>query len=121
MSSKCQPFAAFIPDLPTNVDDMLAYLHKSTYGEGDTLHDLGREVVNLSDGYMRPAARAALCETVAKVPGLVVRKDAKDATGRSVIGITWNSTTPQAIGNQDGFLFDPETFAYLSVSAGFVH
>ena len=111
--SKCTPFPAFIPDLPTNADDMLAYLHRSTHGEGDTLHDLGNEVVNLAGGYMRPAARAALYEAVAKVPGLVVRQDAKDATGRSVIGITWNSTTSAGIGNQDEFLFDPETFAYL--------
>jgi hypothetical protein len=113
VTTKCKPFAAFIPDLPTNADDMLAYLHKSTYGEGDTLQDLGSEFVNLSGGYMRPAARAALYEAVAKVPGLVVRQDAKDATGRSVIGISWNGTTRYGVGNQDEFLFDPETFAYL--------
>jgi hypothetical protein len=113
VTSKCVPRPAFIPDLPTNADDMLAYLHKSTYGEDDTLHDLGSEVVDLAGGYLRPAARAALYEAVAKIPGLVVRNDAKDGAGRSVIGLTWNSTTPQAIGNQAEFLFDPVTFAFL--------
>jgi hypothetical protein len=109
----CRPYPAAHPDLPTDADAMLAYLHKSTYGEGDTLHDLGTEAVALAEGYLRPAARAALYEAVAKVPGLVARPDAKDATGRPVLGVTWTSTTEHGIGNQDEFLFDPVTFAYL--------
>jgi hypothetical protein len=109
----CTPHPAAHPELPTDADAMLAYLHKSTYGEGDTLHDLGNEVVTLAGGYLRPAARAALYEAVAKVPGLVARADAQGADGRPVLGITWNSTTEHAIGNQDEFLFDPATFAYL--------
>ena len=116
----CTPHPAAHPELPTDADAMLAYLHKSTYGEGDTLHDLGREVVDLAEGYLRPAARAALYEAVAKVPGLVTRTDAKDATGRAVLGITWNSTTEHGIGNQDEFLFDPVTFAYLGSGMGAV-
>jgi hypothetical protein len=113
VTSRCVPHPAAPADLPTTADAMLAYLHKSTYGEGDTLHDLGNEVVALAGGYLRPAARAALYEAVAKVPGLVARTDAKDATGQAVLGITWNSTTEHGIGNQDEFLFDPVTFAYL--------
>ncbi|MEV4142261.1 CU044_5270 family protein [Amycolatopsis sp. NPDC049691] len=113
VTSRCEPRPAAHPDLPTDADAMLAYLHRSTYGEGDTRHDLGREVVDLAGGYLRPAARAALYEAVAKVPGLVARTDAKDATGRAVLGITWDSTTEHGIGNQDEFLFDPVTFAYL--------
>ncbi|MEV6827846.1 CU044_5270 family protein [Amycolatopsis sp. NPDC051102] len=112
-TSRCVPHPAAPPDLPTDADAMLAYLHQSTYGEGDTLHDLGREVVELAGGYLRPAARAALYEAVAKVPGLVARTGAKDATGRTVLGVTWDSTTEHGIGNQDEFLFDPVTFAYL--------
>jgi len=113
VTNRCVPHPAAPADLPTDADAMLAYLHKSTYGEGDTLRDLGNEVVTLAGGYLRPAARAALYEAVAKVPGLVARTDAKDATGRPVLGITWNSTTEYGIGNQDEFLFDPVTFAYL--------
>lgn len=113
VTSRCTPHPAAYPDLPADADAMLAYLHRSTYGEGDTLHDLGNEVVTLAGGYLRPAARAALYEAVAKVPGLIARPDAKDGTGRPVLGITWNSTTEHGIGNQDEFLFDPETFAYL--------
>ncbi|MGK3203961.1 CU044_5270 family protein [Amycolatopsis sp. MEPSY49] len=113
VTSRCEPRPAAHPDLPTDADAMLAYLHRSTYGEGDTLHDLGNEVVELAGGYLRPAARAALYEAVAKVPGLVARTDAKDAAGRPVLGITWDSTTEHGIGNQDEFLFDPVTFAYV--------
>ncbi|MFJ1764226.1 CU044_5270 family protein [Amycolatopsis sp. NPDC088138] len=120
VTSACQPFPAFLPDLPTDADAMLAYLHQSTYGEGDTLQDLGTEVVTLAGGYLRPAARAALYEAVAKVPGLVLRPDAKDVTGRPAVGITWNGTTEHAIGNQDEFLFDPATFAYLGTGTGSV-
>ncbi|WP_086845265.1 CU044_5270 family protein [Amycolatopsis kentuckyensis] len=113
VTNRCVPHPAVPADLPTDADAMLAYLHKSTYGEGDTRHDLGAEVVDLAGGYLSPAARAALYEAVAKVPGLVARTDAKDATGRAVVGITWTSTTGYGIGNQDEFLFDPVTFAYL--------
>ncbi|MDQ7802260.1 CU044_5270 family protein [Amycolatopsis sp. A133] len=113
VTHRCTPHPAAHPELPTDADAMLAYLHKSTYGEGDTLHDLGNEVVALAGGYLRPAARAALYEAVAKVPGLVARADAQGAAGRPVLGITWNSTTEHAISNQDEFLFDPATFAYL--------
>ncbi|MEQ0557431.1 CU044_5270 family protein [Amycolatopsis sp. NEAU-NG30] len=113
VTSRCAPRPAVHPDLPTDADAMLAYLHRSTHGEGDTLHDLGTEAVDLAGSHLRPAARAALYEALAKVPGLVARTDAKDATGRPVLGITWNSTTGAGIGNQDEFLFDPVTFAYL--------
>jgi hypothetical protein len=112
VTSRCEPGPAFVADLPTNADAMLAYLHRSTYGEGDTLHDLGNEVVSLAGGYLRPAARAALYEAVAKVPGLVVRPDAKDAGGRPVLGITWTASGPGS-GDPEEFLFDPVTFAYL--------
>ncbi|ADJ44257.1 hypothetical protein AMES_2434 [Amycolatopsis mediterranei S699] len=113
VTNRCVPHPAAPADLPTDADAMLAYLHKSTYGEGDTLQDLGDEAVTLAGGYLRPAVRAALYEAVAKVPGLVARTDAKDATGRAVLGITWHRTTEHGIGNQDEFLFDPVTFAYL--------
>ncbi|MDX3193779.1 CU044_5270 family protein [Streptomyces sp. MN03-5084-2B] len=118
--SRCAPHPAAPADLPADADAMLAYLHKSTYGEGDTLHDLGREVVDLAGGWLRPSVRAALYEAVAKVPGLVARTDAKDATGRTVLGVTWNSTSEHGIGNQDEFLFDPVTFAYLGSGMGAV-
>lgn len=120
VTSRCVPHPATPADLPANADAMLAYLHQSTYGEGDTLHDLGTEAVALADGYLRPEVRAALYEAVAKVPGLVARTDARDATGRTVLGITWAGTTEHGIGNQDEFLFDPVTFAYLGSGAGAV-
>jgi hypothetical protein len=69
VTNRCVPHPAAPADLPTDADAMLTYLHKSTYGEGDTLRDLGNEVVTLAGGYLRPAARAALYEAVAKVPG----------------------------------------------------
>ncbi|WP_410568532.1 CU044_5270 family protein [Amycolatopsis sp. cmx-4-61] len=120
VTSRCVPHPAAPADLPADADAMLAYLHRSTYGEGDTRHDLGTEVVELAGGHLPPAVRAALYEAVAKVPGLVARTDAKDATGRPVLGITWNSTTEHGIGNQDEFLFDPVTFAYLGSGTGTV-
>jgi hypothetical protein len=113
VTNRCEPRPVTHPDLPTDADAVLAYLRRSTHGEGDTRHDLGSEVVELAGDHLRPAARAALYEAVAKVPGLVARADAKDATGRPVLGITWTSTTEYGIGNQDEFLFDPVTFAYL--------
>jgi len=53
-------------------------------------------------------------------PGWRVRTAKGDATGRTVLGVTWNSTTEHGIGNQDEFLFDPVTFAYLGSGMGAV-
>ncbi|MET8852229.1 CU044_5270 family protein [Amycolatopsis sp. NPDC004625] len=120
VTNRCVPHPAAPADLPTDADAMLAHLLRSTHGEGDTVHDLGNEVVELAEGYLRPAVRAALYEAVAKVPGLVVHTGAKDATGRTVVGISWGSTTEHGIGNQNEFLFDPVTFAYVGAGTGVV-
>ncbi len=120
VTNRCVPHPAAPTDLPTDADAMLAHLHRSTYGEGDTLHDLGNEIIELAEGYLRPAVRAALFEAVAKVPGLVVHAGAKDAIGRTVVGITWDGRAEHGIGNQNEFLFDPVTFAYLGTGTGVV-
>jgi hypothetical protein len=120
VTNRCAPHPAAPTGLPTDADAMLAHLHRSTYGEGDTLHDLGNEIIELAEGYLRPAVRAALFEAVAKVPGLVARTDAKDATGRTVLGISWTGMNEPGIGNQNEFLFDPDTFAYLGAGTGVV-
>lgn len=120
VTNRCVPHPAAPAGLPADADTMLAYLHRSTYGEGDTLHDLGNEIIELAEGYLRPAVRAALFEAVAKVPGLVARTDAKDATGRTVLGISWTGMNEPGSGNQNEFLFDPVTFAYLGAGTGVV-
>jgi hypothetical protein len=106
VTNRCVPHPATPADLPTT-DAMFAYLHKSTYGEGNTLPDLGNEVVTPADGHPAPGGQGRALRGRREGAQLVARTDAKDATGRAVLGITWHRTTEHGIGNQDEFLFDP--------------
>ncbi|WP_232667873.1 CU044_5270 family protein [Pseudonocardia sp. TRM90224] len=114
-ADRCTPFPAFIPDLPTDPDAMLAYLHKSTHGEGDGPNSIGVEAHDLAAGLMRPAARAALYEALAESPEIMVREGVTDALGRPAIAVGWNVPT---FGTLTEFLLDPITYAYLGTING---
>lgn len=112
---ECQPSPAYLRDLPTDADAMLAYLLKNHSGVKGDVNALGKDVANLADEtYLRPAARAALFGAAAKVPGLSVIEGAKDGIGRLGIGITW----PMPPGSSKEakpmiLVFDAKTGMYL--------
>ncbi|SDW42403.1 hypothetical protein SAMN05421504_101541 [Amycolatopsis xylanica] len=111
----CKPSPAYLRDLPTDADAMLAYLLKNHSGAEGDVNALGKDVASLAnERYLRPAARAALFRAAAKVPGLSVVENAKDGIGRLGIGITWPTPHGSSKAAKPVILvFDPKTGIYL--------
>jgi hypothetical protein len=105
----CTPLPAYRTDLPTEVAGMREYLNQSPGAAG-------KEILHLVDGaYVPPASMAAIFEVMADFPGLTVTENAKDAAGRSGIGVSWS--TPGRDGPlTNTIVFDKETRAYLGMS-----
>ncbi|WP_370949182.1 CU044_5270 family protein [Amycolatopsis sp. cg5] len=112
---KCKPSPSYLRDLPTDPDEMLAYLLKNHSGADGDVNALGKDVASLAnERYLRPAARAALFRAAAKVPGLSVVENAKDGIGRLGIGITWPTPAGSTKDAKPTILvFDPKTGVYL--------
>ncbi|TQM83990.1 hypothetical protein FHX81_6425 [Saccharothrix saharensis] len=114
----CEPRPAYRSDLPTDVDGMLAYLDANASGESGSVNARGKDVLGLIDESMlSPLTRAALYDAAARVPGLSVVPDARDAAGRPGLGITW----PVPPGSSPGakpvmVVFDAETYALLGTN-----
>ncbi|PSL53085.1 hypothetical protein B0I31_110176 [Saccharothrix carnea] len=119
LTDDCEPHPAYRSDLPTDVDGMLAYLDANASGsEPGNVNSRGKDVLRLINESMVPsAARAALYEAAARVPGLSVVPDARDAAGRPGLGITW---PPPAGSEADAepvvIVFDPTTYELLGTT-----
>lgn len=103
----CEPHPAYFPDMPETADGVLDWLGRNHSGKPGDVNALGKDIVGLlNEYYLRPGARAALLEAATRIPGLTAVPDAKDAAGRTGIGITWEraSTT---------FVFDQGTHVLL--------
>ncbi|MFE9751594.1 CU044_5270 family protein [Saccharothrix saharensis] len=114
----CEPRPAYRSDLPTDVDGMLAYLEANASGEPGSVNARGKDVLGLINEYMlSPLTRAALYEAAARVPGLSVVQDARDAAGRPGLGIIWPvppGSSPDA--KPVMIVFDAETYALLGTN-----
>ena len=90
-TEECVPEPAYLSDLPTDVDHMLAYLRTNEGGENGDPITIAKGISDLlCDSYLRPAARAALFQAAAKLPGLTLVKDVTDGAGRHGTGIEWS-------------------------------
>jgi hypothetical protein len=118
VTEPCEPRPAYRSDLPTDVDGMLAYLDANASGEPGSVNARGKDVLGLiNESLLPPLSRAALYEAAARVPGLSVVPDARDAAGRPGIGITWPvppgssaKATPVVI------VFDKDTYELLGTN-----
>jgi hypothetical protein len=105
----CTPDPAYLPDLPTNADDMLAYLNRHHSGRTGDANAMGKDILELIGWhYLRPQARAALFEAAGRIPGLRVVRPATDGGGRTGIGIAWSSQ-----GKGGLIVFDANSYALL--------
>jgi hypothetical protein len=108
----CLPDPAYLPDLPSDVEGMLAYLRERNAGDTKdaTTNSTAKDIWELSAAhYLRPAQRAALFRAAATVAGLKVVDHATDAAGRKGTGVAWT----YAGGPEMMWIFDPKTFTYL--------
>ncbi|MFJ6675455.1 CU044_5270 family protein [Actinosynnema sp. NPDC091369] len=117
-SEPCEPRPAYRSDLPTDVDGMLAYLDANASGEPGSVNSRGKDVLRLiNESMLSPLTRAALYEAAARVPGLSVVPDARDAAGRPGLGITWPVPPGSSPDSKPVLIvFDAETYALLGTN-----
>ncbi|GAB3439899.1 CU044_5270 family protein [Actinophytocola sediminis] len=107
---QCEPSPAYQPNLPTDAAGMREYLNAMP-GSKDSANSLGKNIYELvAEGYVHPAALAALFEAVAELDGLEVVADAKDGAGRPGVGVRWTHVDSAVM-----LVFDTETYAFLGM------
>jgi hypothetical protein len=114
-SEDCSPEPAYDPTLPSDADAMFTQLSDRYLNRPHGVNALGKEVgFMLSMGYLRPDQRAALFQALARIPGITLTPGVKDPAGRTGDSVSWRTTD----GYAGGFVFDPETHAYLGWTDG---
>jgi hypothetical protein len=122
-TESCTPQPAYLPDLPTDADAMLAYLNEHSGKPGDA-NAMGKDVLDLAaNHYLRPRARAALFQAAARIPRLRMVPEATDAAGRPGIAIAWSFEGAMAPSSRPGdrdtkLIFDAKTYAFLGMTQG---
>jgi hypothetical protein len=95
--------------VPTDADEMLAYLYRST--TPNPSRDPGAFIDGIfliEQEYFQPAVVSAAFAALARIPGLTVEREVIDAAGRQgvSVGCLWVSIRRELI-------FDPQTYAFL--------
>jgi len=107
VTEPCTPDPAYLPDVPTTADGMLAYLRRAA--GGDRTNDLAKVVFWLAEQrLLRPSARAALFEAAKQIPNVTVAPDATDGAGRPGVGVSWTYSGPPV-----SLVFDRSTYQLL--------
>jgi hypothetical protein len=105
-TEECEPDPAYLPDLPTDADGMVAYLRKKNDG---SLNSTAKDMLFLLErNYLRPQIRAAIFGAASKIDGLTMDPNGHDAAGRPGIKIAWDRG-----GYSGGFVVDAKTYAFL--------
>ncbi|TXS43672.1 CU044_5270 family protein [Streptomyces sp. OR43] len=107
-----RPTYRWLASLPAEPDELLAYLRahvrKDAGQETDQL--VFEQVGGLLGGVLPPKTAAALYRAAAKIPGVEEAPDAKDAIGRTGLGIAREDTT---YGNRTEWVFDKDDYSFL--------
>ncbi|WP_238011627.1 CU044_5270 family protein [Dactylosporangium sp. AC04546] len=104
----CTPEPGTAADLPVDADAMLAYLRRSGIAD-DQAFDNAARVLYLSQH--APAVQAAVFAAVGRIPGVTVRRDVVDVTGRSGVALAYRSRDVET-----ELIFDPANFTYFGVN-----
>jgi len=107
----CKPIPAYRDDLPTTTAGMYKYLYTIPLRPGVRATDQEAFVVAgdlIRSSYLPPASLAALFNAVAEIPGVFVRQNVADASGR--VGIAVARTE---LGGSSALLFDPKTYQFI--------
>ncbi|MFF3378622.1 CU044_5270 family protein [Streptomyces sp. NPDC002680] len=96
--------------LPTDPDALLKKIYAGTKGEGQTRESAALETIGdlLPDATLLPELDAALYRAAAKIPGVSVVDDAKDYTGRSGVGLTFEERDGHTV-----WVFDRNSLDFL--------
>jgi hypothetical protein len=115
----CKPIRAYVNDLPTTVDAMIAHLQAYRKGGGGELPpgsktgwdvvNTGQYIASLERQYLSPSTQAVLFEAASRLPGFTVVKDVKVNDKTVGVGISW----ARAEGGRSMLVFDTSTYDYL--------
>ncbi|MFE7075312.1 CU044_5270 family protein [Streptomyces sp. NPDC057620] len=106
------PSYDYLARLTTDPDALLAKIYKETEGQGNTPDQQAFSTIGdlLSESYPPPELYAALFETAAKIPGVVVVDDAVDAAGRHGVAV---ARLDETSGQREEWIFDKKSHVYL--------
>ncbi|MGW6013844.1 CU044_5270 family protein [Streptomyces sp. NPDC055210] len=106
------PSYDYLAKLTTDPDALLAKIYKETEGQGNTPDQQAFSTIGdlLSESYPPPELYAALFETAAKIPGVVVVDDAVDAAGRHGVAV---ARLDETSGQREEWIFDKKSHVYL--------
>ncbi|MEV1021325.1 CU044_5270 family protein [Streptomyces sp. NPDC050264] len=107
-----RPTYHWLASLPTDPDELLAYLYaKTPESEGQERDQAVFETIGaLVGGVMPPKTGAALYRAAAKIPGVAKAPDAEDAIGRRGVGISRDDTS---FGTRTEWVFDKDDLTFL--------
>ncbi|NDZ79628.1 hypothetical protein G3I19_14115 [Streptomyces sp. SID10853] len=107
-----RPTYHWLASLPTDPDELLAYLraHVRKDAEQETDQIVFEQIGVLLGGVLPPKTAAALYRAAAKIPGVKEAPDAKDAIGRTGLGIAREDTK---YGNRTEWVFDKDDYSFL--------
>ncbi|MGW7441504.1 CU044_5270 family protein [Streptomyces sp. NPDC054849] len=108
------PSYDYLAALPTDPDALLAKIYKETAGHGTTPDQQAFTTIGdlLAESYPPAALYPALFQAAAKIPGVVVVDDAKDAIGRPGVAV---ARLEETSGVREEWIFDKTTHVFLGV------
>ncbi|MCX4993522.1 CU044_5270 family protein [Streptomyces sp. NBC_00568] len=106
------PSYDFLANLTTDPDELLKLIYKETKGQGNSPEQQAFATIGdlLGETYPPAALSAALFKTAAKIPGVVLVKNARDAAGREGIAV---ARLDEASGQREEWIFNKETYTFL--------
>lgn len=106
------PSYDFLARLTTDPDELLKLIYKETAGQGNTPDQEAFTTIGdlLVESYPPAELYSALFKAAAKIPGVVVVNDAKDALGRSGVAVARLDETG---GAREEWIFDKKTHVFL--------
>lgn len=107
-----RPTYNWLATLPTDPDGLLAYLYAHVLKDPDQETDqiVFEQIGSWLGGLVPPKTAAALYRAAAKIPGVREVPDAKDAIGRSGLGIAREDAR---YGNRTVWVFDKDDYSFL--------
>jgi hypothetical protein len=106
------PSYDFLAGLTTDPDELLKVIYKETSGRGNTPDQEAFTTIGdlLGESYPPAELYSALFKAAAKIPGVVVVNDAKDALGRQGVAV---ARLDETSGEREEWIFDKKTHVFL--------
>ncbi|MFI1566955.1 CU044_5270 family protein [Streptomyces sp. NPDC020490] len=106
------PSYDYLAKLPADPAKLLAKIYKETEGQGNSPDQEAFTTIGdlLGESYPPADLYPALFKAAAKIPGVVVVRDAVDAAGRHGVAV---ARLDETSGQREEWIFDPKTHVFL--------